>query len=177
MKIPSRFMPKYAHAKPSTGSIAWIFLVILAFSFIYVFWKYPQVTSLVLVALLILAQIEIHRTRKARRALALSRAEESICDFARAFDCRVIDTWIVRAVYEQLQEHLGLEYRIPIRSTDTFGKDLQIDSEDLDMDIVQEIAQRTGRTLENPEKNPYYDKINTVGDLVYFFNAQPKATR
>ncbi len=43
------------------------------------------------------------------------------------------------------------------------------------MDIVAQIAQRTGRSLSNTTANLYYSKVKTVGDLVLFFNAQPKA--
>ena len=54
---------------------------------------------------------------------------------------------------------------------------LEIDDEDLDMDLVAEIGQRTGRSMENAEKNPYYGKVSTVEDLVLFFNLQPKIHR
>jgi hypothetical protein len=53
---------------------------------------------------------------------------------------------------------------------------LPVDSEDLDIDLASEISQRTGRTMENSDSNPFYGKIKTVADLVHFFNAQPKAT-
>ncbi|MGC3980199.1 MAG: hypothetical protein QM808_02975 [Steroidobacteraceae bacterium] len=108
--------------------------------------------------------------------LAASRKGESICEFARSFDERSVDTWVVRAVYEQLQEHLGSKYQIPIRASDVFGQDLPIDSEDLDMDIASEIAQRTARSMDKMEANPLYGKVKTAADLVHFFNAQPKAT-
>jgi Mn-dependent DtxR family transcriptional regulator len=52
-------------------------------------------------------------------------------------------------------------------------EDLYIDPDDLDMVIAMRVAERTGRSLEQPERNPHYDKIVTVGDLVNFFNNQP----
>jgi len=77
-------------------------------------------------------------------------------------------------VYEQLQQYLGGDLRVPIRATDRLQKDLRIDTEDLEMDLIAEISQRTGRSLTNTAANPYYDRVKTVGDLVLFFNAQPK---
>jgi hypothetical protein len=49
---------------------------------------------------------------------------------------------------------------------------LKIDPEDLDYDI-EELAEKIGRTSNNIESNPYYGKVITVRDLVYFFNNQP----
>jgi hypothetical protein len=89
-----------------------------------------------------LIEMKRHRTKLAK--LVASRSGGSICEFARAFDRHAVDTWVVRAVYEQLQDYLGDQYRVPIRASDTFGADLPIDLEDLEMDIVPEIAQRTG---------------------------------
>ena len=62
-----------------------------------------------------------------------------------------------------------------IRSPNRFDDDLPIDMEDLEMDLAVQISQRTGRSLTDSVANPYYEKIRTVGDLVLFFNAQPKA--
>ena len=36
----------------------------------------------------------------------LQRTRESICEFSRAFEVRETDTWVIRAVYEQLQQQL-----------------------------------------------------------------------
>ncbi|HWM69920.1 MAG TPA: hypothetical protein VNO35_25310 [Steroidobacteraceae bacterium] len=116
-----------------------------------------------------------HKRHKARlRLLAESRSGESICEFARSFERKEIDTWVVRAVYEQLQRYLGGDLPVPIRATDRLKEDLPIDTEDLEMDLMAEISQRAGRSLSNTTANPYYDKVKTVGDLVLFFDAQPK---
>ncbi|HVX90748.1 MAG TPA: hypothetical protein VHC20_03920, partial [Candidatus Paceibacterota bacterium] len=93
----------------------------------------------------------------------------------RSFERRRVDTWVIRAVYEQLQSHLGTEKPVPIRATDSLANDLLVDDEDLDMDIAEEILQRTGRSMKDTERNPYYGKVRTVADLVYFVNEQPKA--
>ena len=175
MKTASRFMPKYV--RPRQGRLfAWVFLAVMACCLIYFLWTHPVGTILVIVGFALLVLIEWRRGRKKLSALAASRKGESICEFARSFDSRSVDTWVVRAVYEQLQEYLGVEYKIPIRASDIFDKDLPVDSEDLDIDLSSEIAQRTIRTMENADSNPFYGKVKTVADLVYFFNAQPRAT-
>ncbi len=60
----------------------------------------------------------------------------------------------------------------PIRSTDHFSSDLKIDDEDLD-DIADEIAIRTGRPIGDTQNNPWYGRVQTVADLVLFFECQP----
>lgn len=65
--------------------------------------------------------------------------------------------------------------KLPLKPTDDIFELLEIDSEDLDMDILEEIAQRTGRSIENTERNPFYGKVQTLEDLVLFFNEQPLA--
>lgn len=108
------------------------------------------------------------------RQLAESRSNESICTFARAFNYRQIDTWIIRAVYEQLQPLASTSNApFPLRPEDRLSEDFGIVDEDLD-DLADEIAQRTGRRWENCEQNPYYGNVRTVGDLVMFFAHQPK---
>jgi hypothetical protein len=122
-----------------------------------------------------LTVVEIGRNRRRLKHLAKLRAGESICEFARSFERNNVDTWVIRAVYEQLQDYLGKNPVVPIRAADRLKEDLPIDAEDLEMDLAEEIAQRTGRSLKDTTANPYYGKIRTVEDLVLFFNSQPKA--
>lgn len=100
----------------------------------------------------------------------------SICDFAREFDVRVVDSWIIRAVYEQLQGYVMVP-NFPIKAEDNILTTLQIDEEDFFLDIVEEIAERTGRSLECCLDNPYRNEVDTVKNLVYFFNHQPMQCR
>ena len=51
---------------------------------------------------------------------------------------------------------------------------VKIDLEDVD-DILQAVAQRTGRPLDDIDRNPMMGQIKTVGDVVHFFVAQPRA--
>ncbi len=97
------------------------------------------------------------------------RRGESICDFARSFDCRAIDPWIIRAVYEEFSDSY------PIRANDHFLKDLRVDEEDFE-DSIESIAKRIGRKLESPEPEQAREEVGlaTVRDLVQFLQKQPK---
>jgi hypothetical protein len=109
------------------------------------------------------------------RLLSASRAGESICQFARSFEVRRTDTWVLRAVYEELQDELRwISPAFPVRADDSLEDDLLIDSEDMDLEIVWSIAERARRSLEHPERNPFYARVVTVRDLVSFFLHQPR---
>lgn len=104
-----------------------------------------------------------------QQRIASQRSGESICTFARQFDCRATDTWILRAVFEYLSSLV----RFPIRADDRMDEELKIDSEEIP-DIAEVVAQRTGRPLEKCESNPLYGKVKTVRELVEFFIHQPR---
>ena len=105
-------------------------------------------------------------------ALARSRPDDTICTFARDFDRRSVDPWVVRATWEELQKYLGPEREpFPMRATDRIERDYGVPPDDLG-DVWQVIARRAGRSLEDAERNPYYDRVETVGDLVHFANGQ-----
>lgn len=153
--------------------VGWLVMGVFVAAIIGFFWSAPK--ALYFVPLLVAAYfIEARRTKKKLTALAETRAGESICTFARSFDCRETDTWVIRAVQEQLQAYLAREVpAFPLRQSDNLVKDLGIDPEDLSLDIAEEIAQRTGRSMEDTGRNPYWEKVETVGDLVQFFLHQP----
>lgn len=94
------------------------------------------------------------------------RKGESICTFARGFDFRKLDTWILRAVYEELA------VQAPIRPCDHLERDLRLDGEDIG-DCVEAIAVRCGRSLDNASRNPWWDRVETVSDLVMYLHHQP----
>jgi len=106
-------------------------------------------------------------SRRARR-IAHERGGESICGFARSFDCRATDPWVIRATYEELSFTCGYS----VRADDRFEDDLSIGGEDLDFEAI-DIADRAGRSLEHVESNPLFDRVETVRDLVMFLNHQP----
>ena len=140
-------------------------------------WLLATHLKLTLAALVLLASSHLLDTRLQKRrlrTLAAQRVGESICEFARSFDPRAIDTWVVRAVYEQLQDNVAPYFpHFPLRASDHLSKPLIFDQDDLDLTLVPEIAERTGRSLHGIEANPYFGKVKTVRDLVLFFNAQP----
>ena len=111
--------------------------------------------------------------RRVRKRLAALRRGETICNFARSFN-RQTDTWIIRAVYEELTRFLSIEGQIlPVRREDRCEKDLKIDPEDLD-DLAQDIAYRARRSMDRSNSNPLYGNVKTVADMVSFFEHQPK---
>jgi hypothetical protein len=68
--------------------------------------------------------------------LAREGTEESICEFSRAFDVRNTDTWVVRAVYEQIQEQLRwVQPDFPVRARDRLVEDRLLDPDDIDLDV------------------------------------------
>jgi hypothetical protein len=164
-------MPKYTAKK--AGPFEWIALAALLALITWFVWRWPVL--LLLVPLFIAINYRERQKRTNHYAILLRvRGTDSICTFANHFDTRKVDTWIVRAVYEQLQDRLsGERSEFPIRPTDDVFSDLLIDEEDFELDLVEEIAERTGRSLDGMEKNLYFGKASLVENLVYFFNQQP----
>lgn len=171
-------MPKYARPPPPWS--AWPFAVAMAGALVYGLVYFVFSLPLLAVPLLTIgAALTVFRVKRERRRkdnLIAERDGESICQFARSFDRHRVDTWVIRAVYEQLQLHLGTEKPLPIRAADSLAHDLRIDDEDLDMDLAGEIFQRTGRSIKHTDRNPYFGEVRTVADLVHFVNEQPKAS-
>ena len=166
-------MPKYTRTNMPFSLVAWfyiILIIVLVFSMIY---KYPFII-LVFPVLAVWVYSDNKNNKKKYNSLLIERQELSICEFSRSFNCKEIDTWVIRAVYEQIQAYVSSENTLlPIKAQDNLFEILDIDEEDLELDIVEEIMQRTGRTMEDSCNNPYYDKVCTVKDLVLFVNEQP----
>lgn len=165
-------MPRVARKPTSLG--AWVVLAVLLAAFVYLLWVHPIAVLGFVGFVGVISVIEAKRTKAHLTKLAAQRAGESICTFAREASCRDNDTWVVRAVYEQVQTYLGSEFQhFPLRWNDSFEKDLKIDIEDVGDIIASEVAERTGRNYSETIGNPMYAKVSTVGDLVLFFCAQP----
>ena len=105
------------------------------------------------------------------RELAATRPSESICDFARSFDRRTIDTVLMRSVYEAVQEQMGGP-PVPLRAEDRLLEDLDLDSDDLD-EIAVDAARLARRSLDATDSNPLYGRVSTLQDLVDFLHHQP----
>jgi hypothetical protein len=154
-------------------------------------WAYPVLASVligigyyicihpywlfVVLALGILVCVETVRERWSMRRLASSRSGESICTFVDSFDCHHTDTWVLRALYEELSRLLAINgHPFPVRADDRCcEKDLKIDPEDL-AELAADAAIRAGRSMDDTEQNPFYGKVHTVRDLVSFLEHQPR---
>jgi hypothetical protein len=138
------------------------------------------------------------RTRRMRQ-LAASRKGEGVGKFARSFDRRT-DTWILRAVYEELSRHLAIDDRpFPVRRADHLRRDLKVAQDSLcdwirdmafraqrsvgkkdlridllSLTLVGNMAFPAERSLDGAEKNPLYRKVQMVGDIVTFLEHQPR---
>ena len=174
MRTPSRHMPQY---KPRPiGLAGWVILAALVWTVIHFAVSKPVIAALTLLGFGLLFALPTGRRQEQRlRDLAASREGQSICEFAREFDLRVVDTWVVRAVYEQLQRQLEhIHPAFPLRADDRLREDLLLEDDDLDMEVAQEVEQRTGRSLNDTGANPYHGKVRTIRDLVFFFQAQAR---
>jgi hypothetical protein len=176
MKKPSRFVPR-VEQRPVSAT-GWTVLAVFGASVLFVIWQYPF-ASVAFIALVVGWSIVSNRNDRAHlQSLAATRSGESICHFAREVDCRVVDTWIVRAAYEEIQEHLsGLLPNFPVRGSDRLIEDLRIDPDDLDEVLAIDMAERSRRDLAEAEQNPYFGKVRTVRDLMMFLQAQPRLQR
>ncbi|ACR14138.1 conserved hypothetical protein [Teredinibacter turnerae T7901] len=81
----------------------------------------------------------------------------------------------MREVYNSVQEWAGKYDGIafPVQSSDSFESLYKMDPDDLD-DIYIEVAEKLGISIKEAEKNPYFEQVKTVKDLVLFLNNQPK---
>lgn len=177
MRVASRFMPPAPGQR--TGLWGYAFLAGLALFFLYLVVIQPVAIGALLLAAAALGILNSKKQRDIRQRLLKERpSADGICRFARAFDLKEVDTWVVRAVYEELQAYLlSIKLDVAISADDDIVEYLGIDSDELDMGIAQDIAARTGRTLDGIEKNPLYGKVRTAKDLVVFFNTQPRAAQ
>jgi acyl carrier protein len=73
-----------------------------------------------------------------------------------------------------LQQLLAPCVAFPVRASDVLLAELGIDSDDLE-DLIVDVVERTGRSLDRAEHNPFFGKVRTVRDLVSFVDAQAPA--
>jgi hypothetical protein len=115
--------------------------------------------------------------RNRRRTIAAERAGEDIGSFARGFNRRAepFDPWVVRATWDALWPYVASPGGggAPLRASDRLLEDLRIDPEDVE-DMLAEVAERAGYSLERVEANPLFGQVVTVGDFVRLVTAQPR---
>lgn len=181
MRLPSRRMPPPVNRDFPFGlRQCLVILAGLALAVGYLIHAVPPLGfSLIVIAtlvclLFIFSAFSNRQTTRRLQALADARKGESICAFARSFDARETDTWVIRAAYQEVQQWLqAYADAFPVRASDTLVGDLEIDAEDVE-DLIRDIAKRSGHSIEKPEDNPYHGSVLTVSDLVLFISAQPR---
>ena len=176
MRTPSRYMPTYNETLTwKSRSIGYIFIALFFLWLAYTIWDDPMAGLFLLGIIFVIFLFGYFSPYSIESIDTLyeERKNEDIGTFTRLLDYRNIDTWIIRAVYEEVNSELEYNKPLPIRPSDHLKKDLKLDEDALDF-IVIHVFERVGISYENIEKNPYYDKIETVGDIVHFCNYQPK---
>lgn len=168
-------MPQWAPQPAKWGRlVAYVVLACFIGGYASLVWHWPFLTILATAVVVAATTIVNRRHRRRLARLAESRPDESICTFVRALPIRELDTWVVRATFESLRQHLrGMHDAFPLRPSDLLVHDLRMDPEDLE-DLVIEIAGRAGRNLKGAKANPYFDRVVTVEDLINFLCAQPR---
>jgi len=153
---------------PKASFWAWLAAVCFIAGYAYLYLRHPAGRWIIGGAGLFGVVVSILANRRFKR-LKEERKEESICTFARALPARDYDTWVVRAVYEELARMVP----VPLRPLDLLDEDLGIDGLDLD-DTARVISHRCGRSLGDTKKNPMWGRVKTVEDVVLFLENQPK---
>jgi hypothetical protein len=170
-------MPKYVR-RPSTPVQRSIGIIVIGGFLVgvgYAFYRAPLWSALGMLALGIIAIVDNRKNRIRLRRLAAHRSGDSICEFRAALDSHAVDPWVIRAVYEQVQENLRpFSPAFPLHADDRLEEDLLIDGDDLSFDIAAEISQRTGRSLTHPIARQWSTPVLTARDLVYYFNRIPR---
>ncbi len=166
-RLSSRWMPPRVEPDGGEG-LGGVMLTVLA-ALVWYDWRIALGLVGGFVLLLLLAIVfSIPDMRRAKR-IAEERKGDSICTFARSFDVRAVDPWVLRAVYEELVELCGF----PLRAEDSFYEELRVDPEDLAEAVVW-LAARAGRSVESVEGNTIDLQWGSVCELVMFLVRQPR---
>jgi hypothetical protein len=123
------------------------------------------VASMVIVAGFTVLQIQINRHQ---RRMKQQRASLSICDFAREFDARKIDPWVIRFVYEELTDLTDY----PICASDHLYDDLHLDPDDVELDLLSHISPRLARDIHGAPDSDI--PVETAHDLVQWIDRLPQ---
>ena len=131
MRVPSNRMHRFPVKNNDTGYPLIAFGLAVAFVvwFGYTLWSDPGLILFLTSTFGLLFIIGTFLVRRRDRRIASLRPNESMCTFARSFDCRTTDTWIIRAVYEKFQPFVGF----PLRASDSVDDDLCVDPLEFDL--------------------------------------------
>ena len=170
----SRWMPPLPVSRPGVaGGLA---VGLLGAALLLALLRYP-VPILITAEALVLGSVASERRRFIHvQRIAASRHNEDIGSFARAFERRgaaPFDPWAVRAVWNAVVAATEAKgQRIPLRPTDRLVDDLDVDPEEIEY-LLPELVEQCERIPGNWKANPYYERLATAGDLVYFISSQP----
>lgn len=182
MRTPSRYLFQPLPPSPRSRFAAATIVTLLCTGTLYfigheIYRFYYYGEPLIILLLLAVAFIFVNgryagrEVAEKRRALAAGRAGQNICQFARAFDIRQVDSWAIRAVWNVLSDEL--EHTLPLRAQDRLEEDLDLVGDALDLEsLFIEAAWLCGRDLTDLEHNPFLPII-TAHDMVLALNAQP----
>jgi hypothetical protein len=176
MRRPSRLMPPAAagRASPLRNALVALLLATSLAGLVALLVTHPLATIAIVVALGVASVVETRRHAARLRRIAVQRPDESICTFVREFDVRAVDTWVLRAVYEELSQDIGgAGAPFPLHADDAVTDLLGIDPDDFG-EMAAQIASRCGRSLAGAAANPLHGKVATPRDLVRYLMAQPR---
>jgi hypothetical protein len=162
--------------EPAPKWRGWALLGACAIGLVYALVVQP-LGSLILIGGVLLLGWLYDRPRTRRLTIERSsRPNEDFGSFVRAFDLvgpAPVDPWAVRVVWEAVLPLTALRGpAIPLRPTDRFTLDLDVDPEEVE-ELIPNLVERCGRAVGNWSANPYYAGLATVGALVHFISAQP----
>lgn len=186
MRTPSRFL--FAAPQARLNATSWLVIALLCAGLLY--GVYRMVAAFItdgnpliliisaFVAWLVIEGIRDNRQWRAHlRMLAQQRKDHSICDFARSFDAREVDTWVIRASWNVLSESVNRDgpdgFTVPIFADDRLADEFMLeDDEDL-LETLEEMAHRAGRSTELLGTEGFSGPVITVRDAVLLLNALP----
>ncbi len=183
MRTPSRFL--FPAVKSTMTASGWLVIALLCGLLLY--WIYSMTVAflnkgdpLIAIVAAVVGCLMVGGLHSGRRwdrrlrSLARQRKGFSLCDFARSFDTRSIDTWVIRAVWDVLSEQVNRAgpqgFTLPIFADDPLaGVFMLEDDEDL-LDTLEDIAYRAGRTVAWTDQ---YKMPASVREVVMLLNAMP----
>lgn len=164
-RTPSNRMPPYERL-PTPMRV----LLGLTAVFVAITWASGRLYPAVFVTAAILLAPPLLILRRRVRARRRKEGQQSICKFARSFDCRNVDTWIIRAVFDVLHQWRT----VPLTASTRLEEDLALDPEDME-ELSLIVHQRVGRPFDSLH-SPLFTGT-TVGELVAWFQSLPQRPR
>jgi len=199
MKTASRFMPSKVFNRYSFGdaigtTIFYMFVCCFLCLFIAPAFNIPllwaEIVILLITVFIVLSLISYDLKK---HKIFNSRPNDDIGTFTKDLNYRELDTWVIRATYEEISEYMKIKGKpFPIRPSDKLYLDLGLSCDNLH-DMVDNITSRIGRELEliediddliehekfeenedNDNSPLHYTGACTVEDLIMYINKQPK---